>query len=67
MVLPNFFHQNSFSRFWDILKKKKEKNPLFSRTITMLDHTMYGKVKNQVVVGQADYNKYMYFVKGEGS
>ena len=46
MVWPNFFNQNSYSWFLDIFKKGA-KNPLFSGTITILDHTMYGKVKKK--------------------
>ena len=40
-----FFNQNSFSRFLDI-SIKRSKKALFSCTITKLDHTLYGKVKD---------------------
>ena len=46
MVLLNFFSKNSFSRFWDISKKWSKKT-LFSCTITILNHTLYGKVKGE--------------------
>ena len=45
---PIFFYQNSFARFFRYFEKKKEKNkPLFSCTITIIDHTLYVKVKNE--------------------
>ena len=51
MVSLNFFNQNSFSRFLDILKKpSKKKKTRFPSTITIiLDHTLYGKVKKKIL------------------
>ena len=50
MVLFNVFNQNSFSRFLDILKKKKQKKKhFFSCTIRILDHIVYGKVKRLMI------------------
>ena len=45
MVSLNFFYPNSFSRFLDISKKRRKK-PLVSCAITILGHTLYGKVKS---------------------
>ena len=43
---PIFFNLNSFNRFWDISKKRSKKT-LFSCKITILDYTLYGKVKKK--------------------
>ena len=34
------------SAVFKVFRKKEGKNPLFSCTITILDHTLYGKVKS---------------------
>ena len=44
MVTPNFFNQNSFNHFLRYFEKKMQKKDLFSFMITILDHTLYGKV-----------------------
>ena len=36
------------SAVFEIFRKKEAKNPLFSCTITILDHTLYGKVKKLI-------------------
>ena len=49
MVSTNFFNQNNFSRFWDnIFQKNDTKKNTFPCTITILDHTLYGKVKKYI-------------------
>ena len=43
-VLLNIFYQNSFSFFWNILKKTKQK-PFFHSWLQYLTIPLYGKVK----------------------
>ena len=49
MVLPNVLIK-IVSAVFEVFRKKEAKKPLFSFTITILDHTLYGKVKKIVVI-----------------